>query len=1006
MVSSTHRRSAFPSRLGDPMRMIVALGVALVAGPAVGDDSFASRVRPILATHCFKCHGPDNKARMAEMRLDIRAEAMKFSRTARRPIVPGKPEQSELIARIFSKDADLMPPPHAKLALSDEQKQILKKWIADGAEYRQHWAFVPPTQAPLPEVSNKQWPRNPIDAFILARLEKEGLAPNPPADPYALIRRVYYDLIGLPPTPEEADAFTKDFAARGLAAYEALVDRLLSSPQYGERWARKWLDLARYADTNGYEKDRQRSIWPYRDWVIDALNRDMPFDQFTIEQLGGDMLPNATQSQRIATGFHRNTMLNEEGGIDPLEFRFHAMTDRVSTTATIWLGLTMGCAQCHTHKYDPISQREYYQFMAFMNNADEPEMEVERADLKTKRQQIEVKIKALEDALLKKLPPDEFQKKFSAWLQAEREKTNRWTILRPIEAKANLPLLTIEKDDCIFASGDQTKSDTYTLRFKTDLKGITGIRIEALPDERLPKHGPGRTYYEGPIGDFTLTDFSILTGSGKLTISTAMQSFAAGGGFTAAAAIDDNKQTGWSISGGQGKPHSAAFKLVEPMTSGEFTIQMVFERHYSSGLGRFRVAVMTDPRMFPLRTLTTDAEALILTEKPTPEQEQCLRQVFVESSPDFAKDRAEIGNLRKQIPAYPTTLVMQERPRENPRPTSMHNRGEFLQPTERVDAATLSALHAFPRELPRDRLGFARWLASPENPLVGRVTMNRTWAAFFGQGIVKTQQDFGFQGELPTHPELLDWLAVEFARKGWSMKKMHKLIVMSASYQQSSSVSVEKLTRDSDNRLLSRGPRIRLEAEMIRDGALRISGLLSSKMNGPSVFPPQPPGVSTEGAYGRLEWKVSEGEERYRRGLYTFTKRTTPYAMFATFDGPSGEFCTAKREVTNTPLQALTLLNDAVMIEAAQTLGKQWSMNKGPDAERIDLLFQRILIRPASADERQLLATFLERQRKRLEQKELDASAIAGQSADDVNERAAWTLLARALFNLDEAICR
>ncbi len=943
---------------------------------------------------------------MAEMRLDIREEAMKLSRTARRPIVPGKPEQSELIARIFSKDADIMPPPHAKLALSDEQKQILKKWIADGAEYRQHWAFVPPKQAPLPDVKNKQWVRNPIDAFILARLEKEGLSPNPSADPYALIRRVSYDLIGLPPTPEETDAFVKDYAARGVTAYEALVDRLLASPHYGERWARKWLDLARYADTNGYEKDRPRSIWPYRDWVIDALNRDMPFDQFTIEQLAGDMLPNATQSQRIATGFHRNTMLNEEGGIDPLEFRFYAMTDRVNTTATVWLGLTLGCAQCHTHKYDPISQREYYQFMAFLNNADEPEMDVLTPEIDIRRFEIEAKIANLNDALKEKIPPAEFEKKFKAWEEAEKEKTNRWTILRPIEAKANLPLLTIEKDDCIFASGDQTKSDTYTLRFKTNLKGITGIRIEALPDDRLPKRGPGRTYYEGPIGDFTLTDFSVLVNDKKVPISTALQSFAAGG-FTAAAAIDDNKQTGWSISGGQGKPHSAAFKFDEPLENGEFTIRMLFERHFSAGLGKFRVAVTTDPRLFPLRdNLTTDLEALLLSEKRSTEQEQRLREVYLQQAAELAKERAEIDNLRKQLPPYPTTLVMQERPRENPRSTFIHNRGEFLQPTDRVDAGTLSILHSFPKDLPRDRLGFARWLVSPENPLVGRVTMNRAWAAFFGTGIVKTQQDFGFQGELPTHPELLDWLAVEFVKQGWSLKKMHKLIVMSATYQQSARVTPEKLQRDSENRLLSRGPRVRLEAEMIRDGALRISGLLSSKMKGPSVFPPQPPGVTTEGAYGGLNWKVSEGEDRYRRGLYTFTKRTAPYAMLATFDGPSGEFCTARREITNTPLQALTLLNDAVMVEAAQTLGKQMAASSAPIQERIEHLFQRIATRPPEPEEVRKLSSFLDRQRARFQKKELDAAAIAGANGEDAVERAAWTALARALFNLDEAIVK
>ena len=978
--------------------------VLLSAGTAPADD-FSSKVRPILATHCFKCHGPDDKARQSGLRLDVRDEALKPTRTAHRPIVPGKPEQSELITRIFSKDADIMPPPHAKLALSDEQKQILKKWIADGAEYRQHWAFVAPRQTPLPDVKNKEWVRNPIDTFVLARLEKEGLSPNPSADPYALIRRVSYDLIGLPPTPEEVSAFVKEYAAKPQAAYEALVDRLLASPQYGERWARKWLDLARYADTNGYEKDRQRSIWPYRDWVIDALNRDMPFDQFTIEQLAGDMLSKATQSQRVATGFHRNTMLNEEGGIDPLEFRFHAMTDRVSTTATVWLGLTMGCAQCHTHKYDPITHREYYQFMAFMNNADEPEMDVERPDLRSQRDTLEAKIVMLTREMETKIPAEEREKKLNDWIRTERAKLNRWTVLRPVEAKSNLPLLTIESDDSIFASGDQTKSDLYTLKFKTDIKNITAIRVEALPDDRLPKHGPGRTFYEGTNGDFTLTDFRVLADGKAKTLVGATHSFASGG-FTAEKAIDDNKQTGWSINGGQGKAHSAVFELAIPMETSEFTVTMLFERHFSAGLGKFRIAVTTDEKLQPARATTTDLERLILLDKRTPEQTQQLWRHYLMQSPDLAKERGPIDTLRRQLPAYPTTLVMHERPRDNPRSTFIHNRGEFLQPTDRVDAGTLAVLHPFPKDLPRDRLGFARWLVSPDNPLVGRVTMNRTWAAFFGQGVVKTQQDFGFQGEQPTHPELLDWLAVEFVKQGWSMKKMHKLIVMSATYQQSSKVSPEKLTRDGENRLLSRGPRVRLEGEMIRDGALRNSGLLSSKKNGPSVFPPQPPGVTTEGAYGGLNWKVSEGEDRYRRGLYTFTKRTTPYAMFATFDGPSGEFCTAKREVTNTPLQALTLLNDAVMIEAAQVLGKQMTASKDPFEARVKVLFQRILTRPPSADETQLLERFLEKQRVRLQKKDLDAAAIAGPGDGDVSERAVWTTLARALLNLDEAVVR
>jgi hypothetical protein len=995
--------------------------VVLGSSPAARaeGDVFNDQVRPILARHCFKCHGPDDKARKGKLRLDVREEALRPAKSGKVAIVPRKIEDSELVRRIFADEDEVMPPPHAKNPLTEDEKKALKSWVAAGAEYRPHWAFVPPKKKPLPKVRQKGWARNDVDYFVLARLEAEGLKPSPPADRHTLVRRVYLDLIGLPPTPEEAEDFVNDTDPN---AYEALVGRLLHSHRYGERWARRWLDLARYADTNGYEKDRARSIWPYRDWVIAALNNDEPFNHFTLEQIAGDMIPGAADESRIATGFHRNTMLNEEGGIDPLEFRFHAVADRVATTGTTWLGLTVGCAQCHTHKFDPISHKEYYQFFAFLNNADEPETEVRDPEAARKRQEIEDKIAAAVEELPKRFPADDKpaeeplavrrrlhrDRKLKEWVRREAPRAVRWTALRPVEAKANLPYLTVLKDDSVLASGDQSKSDTYDLRFRNDMRGITAIRLEVLPDERLPRRGPGRVFYEGPFGDFMLSEFRVTAGGKPVPLKAASHSYSKGG-YEAAKAIDGDPQTGWSIDGGQGKPHSAVFNLAAPLEdASDLRIQMLFERYYAAGLGRFRIWVTADKGPALARDLPADAEAALLVPPTewTLEQHQSLVRQFVKVAPELAAARAEIDKLRASLPSFPTTLVFAERPPENPRPTFLHRRGEFLQPTERVEPGLPAVLLPHREGPPRNRLELAEWLGSTENPLVGRVTMNRQWAAFFGRGIVPTLQDFGYQGERPSHPELLDWLAVEFMRRDWSLKRMHQMIVMSATYQQSSRVTPELLAKDPDNRLLARGPRVRLEAEQVRDSALRASGLLSNKIGGPSVFPPQPAGVTTEGTYGQLPWKVSEGPDRYRRGLYTFSKRTAPYAAFATFDAPSGEVCVARREVSNTPLQALTLLNDPVFVEAAQALGRMMIERPGATPRRIDYLFRRCLTRPPTREEAALLAEFLEAQRRRFADPRSKPQDVAGPGETNVAERAAWTALARALLNLDEAITK
>ncbi len=1186
--------------------LAILLGVAgdlsLRAAEPSGPD-FNREVRPILSQNCFKCHGPDDAARKAKLRLDVRTDAVGPAKSGAVAIVPGRPAESELVKRIFTADADeVMPPPNTKHELSAAQKETLRQWIAAGAEYKPHWAFVPPRASEPPAVADAAWPRNGIDHFVRARLAREGLEPSPAADPYTLVRRVYLDLIGLPPTPEEADAFVHDTEGK---AYEKLVDELLASPRYGERWGRRWMDLARYADTNGYEKDRQRSIWPWRDWVIRSLNADLPFDQFTVEQLAGDLLPNATVDQRVATGFHRNTMLNEEGGIDPLEFRFHAMTDRVGTTGTTWLGLTVGCAQCHTHKYDPITHREYYQLMAFLNNADEPDLDLPAPDAAEKRRAdlakadrlltelpgkfpvatpgrwespkpvsvesasgekpkllddgsalfagpspdkdnytfvLETELEGVDrlrleaftdEALPSKGPgrvkhgnfvlseivvtaaprnaPEQTQpvkiasavadveqsghpvrnafdgksdtgwavdvgpsalnathtatfsfeqpvhfaggtrfvirleqqqvpqhllgrprlslgapapesrpleerrrelveRRFAEWLEKERARAVRWTPLRPKSATSNSPLLTVQPDDSVFASGDVTKSDTYELAFQPQSRGITAVRLEALPDDRLPRHGPGMAYYEGPKGDFFLGEFQLTADGQPVKVVNPTQSFGKnnfGADATAAFAVDGDPQTGWSTAGREGQRHEAVFSFAEPLTgAGELRLKMLFGRHYACSLGRFRISVTTRPGGAEARALSEAAAALVLLPEAelNAAQRQILREEFLLTTPELAEARKEIFALRGQ-PSPLTTLVLRERPPENPRPTFLHRRGEYLQPAERVDPGVISAVAPFPDDLPRNRLGLARWLVSSNNPLTARVTVNRQWQAFFARGLVRTTEDFGFQGEAPSHPELLDWLAVEFMRGGWSMKRLHKLIVMSATYRQSSRVTPEMLARDSENRLLARGPQVRLEAEIIRDASLRASGLLSAKMGGAGVYPPQPAGV-TEVAYGSPAWPTSAGEDRHRRSVYTFTKRTAPFAMFNTFDAPTGESCLARRDVSNTPLQALTLLNDVFFVEVSQAMGRAWAAETGSVEARIRSAFRRCLTRPPTADEVAALAKFFEAQRQRFASRDLDPEPVAGEGPGDVVERAAWTTLARALLNLDETITK
>ena len=965
---------------------------------AWAEVDFSRDIRPILSDRCFACHGFDDQKREADLGLHTFEHATE-DLGGYAAIVPGDPEKSELFHRITTDDEDdLMPPPEGnKPALTADEIALFKQWIEEGAKYEPHWAFAVPEKPALPK-SGKGWARNGIDHFIATKQAGKNFKPAPEADPVTLLRRVSFDLTGLPPTPDEAEAFLGAWQADKEKAWSSLLDRLFASPAYGERWARLWLDLARYADTNGYEKDRPRSIWPYRDWVIHALNADMPFDQFTIEQLAGDMLPDATVNQRVATGFHRNTMVNEEGGIDPLEYRYHAMIDRVGTTGKVWMGLTIECAQCHTHKFDPITHTDYFSMMALLNNADEPVIDVEDPETIERRKAHKTKIAEAEGKLIEQVDAAAFE----PWLKSQQSTWSEWTLLEPVELKSTLPLLTHEGEGVVFASGDFQKRDVYDLRF--DLDGIdapiTALRLEALPDKRLPENGPGRAYYEGRSGDFFLSEFRATADGERLTFSDASHDFgkiAVGSGDAKATNVfDDKGSTGWSTATAEGQPHEIVLNLAQPLEpKGALDIELLFERHFVAGLGKFRISATTATH--PVKARLDPAI------DPLTAPERDLKLLFARTDKGLTEARKPLEGLEKSLPKFPTTLVMMERPANNPRATHRHHRGEYLSAKEEVKPATPAVFAPLPEGSPANRLSFAKWLVDEtRNPLVGRAAVNRAWYAFFGRGFITSSGDFGYQSDLPTHPQLLDWLATEFVDNGWSLKKLHRLIVDSATYRQASVASPALREADPHNEWLARGPRFRLEAEMIRDASLVASGLLSGKLGGPSVRPPQPDSV-TKGAWGSHGWNASSGSERYRRSLYTFSKRTAPFAAYLTFDGPTGEACVVERERSNSPLQALTLLNDEMFNEAAIALAKEVTSSTQSAEETARNIFQRILTREPDEEELSAMLAYHEEQEQRITSGELQADEVL-QTKNSDPATAAWAMLARSLFNLDEAV--
>lgn len=968
----------------------------------VNSSLFSTTIRPLLARRCFECHGPDEETRESDLRLD-QQESAHADRGAYSVIDAFNPEESELILRVISDDPDLvMPPPETGYQLTEMEIQQLREWIDAGGEFEKHWAFLSPQAQSAPTVEDSGWCTNDIDRFVLHRMEREGLSPQSPADRRRLVRRLSLDLLGVTPDPDEVKRFVEDDHP---AAVQRLVGRLLASPQYGEKFASTWLDLARYSDTNGYEKDRPRSIWPYRDWVIEALNHDIPYDQFSIEQLAGDMLPEATLKQRVATGFHRNTMLNEEGGIDPQEYRFYALVDRVATTGTIWMGMTIGCARCHTHKFDPIQHDEYYGLMALFNQADEPDLIVPHSEADEERSRLQNQVRQLTRRLAEQLllpfekwqdreshASTEIHKAFEAWVLEQMSQARSWRVLELDHYESTMPKLSVSEDGAILARGDVTKRDIYRLSFPiaSELMDSNALRLEVLPDASLPEGGPGMAFYEGRRGDFFLSELQVRLNGKPIQLIDASHSYGkisvGSGNANASNVIDSDGSTGWSTAGREGKASQLVVHFAEPLKeSGELEVEMLFERHFAAALGKFRISLATGTQ--PAKAVTTPSEwaTWLFSTQPhqlTKDQYSKLSEHFILESTLLQTHRKEIHRLSASMPKPVRTLVMQERAQLDHRETFRRHRGEYLQPRNQVHAGIPNVFHSAESGVVENRLDLAKWLVSQDNPLGARVAVNRAWREFFGSGLLRTAGDFGTQSEQPSHPELLDHLAVRFMKHDWSVKLLHRHIALSSVYRQALASPPEL---DPENRWLSVFPSRRMTGEVLRDALLSASDSLVGTMGGPSVYPPQPASVM-QLAYGAPVWDVSRGEDRFRRSLYTFKKRTAPFAAFSTFDSPSGEVCTARRDTSTTPLQALTLLNDPMFLEIADLLALKVESELGAaasDVERVQRLFERLLVRMPTESETAMMIEFAE------------------EMSSNQNR---WRLVARAIMNLDEAI--
>ncbi|MBC7820271.1 MAG: PSD1 domain-containing protein [Planctomycetaceae bacterium] len=1037
-----------------PRFALVATTIVVIASLSLAADKlpppadrkidFAKDVRPLLEKHCWKCHGAEKQE--SGLRLDSRAALLKGGDIGQ-VIAAEDSERSKLILLVSGTDPQTVMPPDGP-QLKPAEVGILRAWIDQGCVWpdgdapketkNTHWAYQPIRRVAPPAVKKSDWVRNPIDQFVLAELEKRGISPSPEADRSTLIRRLNLDLLGLPPTIEEVDTFVNDSRPN---AYEDLVDRLLKSPHFGERWGRHWLDMARYADSDGYEKDNPRpDAFRWRDWVIDAINNDLPFDQFTVEQIAGDLLPNTTAMQKLATAFHRQTLTNTEGGTDKEQWRVEACFDRTETTGAVWLGLTVGCARCHSHKYDAISQREYYQLFAAYNNGDEETAVVPKSPEEVAAY---AKTKAAHDAEVSdvtvKLRAEQAKlgEAFAAW-ETKAQVALADSTAQPLKLHA-LDGLKVEsdgnvkfaaqKDGSFLASGPNPNSAVYTITGKTTVAGVSALRLDVLPDNSLPAKGPGRVAH----GNFVLSEMTIevsptadFANARKLEFAGAKADFEqADKPWRAIDVIDGKVDTGWAVAPQYGKEHWAIFALKEPLAlDGSAFVRVQLRQLYGQQhtIGRFKLSLQTG--IEPSITLPENVQKLlaIKLDQRSAEQKQQLLDYY--SSLDAATKTLvkQLDDLKKKEPPKPelTVRVILQRAKD-PRKTFVLRRGEFLEPLTEQEVVP-AAFSTLPPMKPRDekstmadRLDLARWLVSPDNPLTSRVTVNHIWRQLFGRGIVASVNDFGIRGEKPSHPELLDWLAVSFrdgdkTAQPWSRKALLKLIVTSATYRQASRHRPELLDVDPQNTLLARQNRLRVEAEIVRDLSLDVGGLLSKKIGGPSVFPALPAGITDLSYAGNFKWTNSTGEDRNRRGMYTFFKRTAPHPNLTTFDCPDANLTCVERRASNTPLQALITLNNETFLEASQAFAKRLlSQPASDDAARLTQAFRLCLARTPSDRELHQLTDLLSVNREFYRAHQDDAKKLNGSitiSGVSPDETAAWIATARILLNLDEFITR
>jgi mono/diheme cytochrome c family protein len=1114
--------------------------------------SFNRDIRSILSNNCFICHGPDDAERQGDLRLDSRAGAL-AEHDGHAAVVPGHPESSELIARITSSDPDVvMPPPETGRKLTAKEVDLLTRWIKQGAEFSGHWAYQQPVRTEFPTLKDDSRIRNGIDRFIQARLQQEGLSPSEDADRYSLIRRVSLDLTGLPPTLEEVEQFINDKSAD---AYEKLVDRLLEKDAYGEHWARMWLDLARYADSAGYADDPARTIWAFRDYVIRSLNSNKPFDQFTIEQIAGDLLPEPTEDQLIATAFHRNTLTNNEGGTNDEEFRNVAIVDRVNTTMAVWMGTTIACAQCHNHKYDPISQEEYFRFFAFFNSSQDadrrdesPIIQIYSDEQKQNKRDWQLEVEQLQKTL--STPTPELLASLAVWEKSFQVEP-AWTTLTASDLKTESNTALTINDSQIITAEKQSKTDVFTVEFPLEKASkMTALQIETLPGPNfvvsrvlasiIPPEGTRlagryvRVEMPGTQKMLSLAEVQVFSGADNVAVrGVATQSSTDFGGpanlaidgntdgdyqkakSTTHTAVSDNpwwevdlqstqpidrlalwnrtdgnlhtrlsnfsirvldekrepvweqkiaespnpsieqslstargipfvasfadytqkefdpthvinnsdpKTKGWAVGGQADKSHQLTLipkQAVEVEAGSRLSVRIEqVSQHENHTLSQFKVAVTSEPQIAQFAQTPAEQLNILRTAsgERSAEQSQKLTTYYLASvAPALNQERTRLAQLEKQLASMkPATSVpvMRDLDPAQRRVTKIQIRGNFEQTGDEVREGIPAVFHSLPDDVSPNRLALARWLIDDKNPLTARVIANRYWESIFGVGIVSTSEEFGSQGDQPVHPELLDWLAIELVDGKWDIKRLLKLLVTSTAYRQSSRVTPELVQRDPDNRLLARGPRFRLSAEMIRDQALAVSGLLSHKMFGAPVRPLQP-SMGLSAAFGSsTDWQTSTGDDRFRRGLYTTWRRSNPYPSMAAFDAPNREVCTVRRDRTNTPLQALVTLNDPVYVEAAQALARRIAAFDGDTDSRVDFGFRLCATRPPQDHERERLTQLFGIVREKFAESPDAAMQMATDPLGPVPEGmnavdlAAWTVVGNVLLNLDEMLMK